>query len=282
MEHIRQRLEEHTPRSHEIAEDPASFASLGNALPPAVFPGGDLGTEGLAVSHRCNAGHTQKELAELLSIRAFWCAATPHESLSLHVDQAALQDEGWPELAEHTKHVRIAIHRATGGGEALRLESSKEGRELVGRTLGDVIFAGENTVGRRIHQGNNARRSVQERAIKERVRGRRVSRSRSWWWLREPVLDDAVDGGNAVATLVRKLPRRVAFADPAFKPNPLAGVLVRGVALVERSSARSAYEALSTIAVVAIPFCRGALATGAQFFCGAYRWLLLNQVNTKC
>jgi len=111
--HIGKGSEKHTARSFEVAENPASFRELSNALAVAIFPFEYLRTQPLFVKLGFDVGNLEENLSEFYGIGPFRFLATPHQTLTLNVNETALDSNGWPEFFKGANHLRIAVNSAT-------------------------------------------------------------------------------------------------------------------------------------------------------------------------
>lgn len=186
------------------------------------FPVPDTSQEGVALFRGSDTHDISKDHPQLLGIHSLRIGPAPGETLSLDMHQAPLDGNTWPQGSNHSQSLGVAVGREALRGQAPLFQGSEEADELSLRVLSHIVLTGDDRVGRRIHQGDDTFRPVEEGAVKDHVLHPFQRAGVLGWRAGQPVADDPTQPLASMATLVAKLPDRVAFDDPFIKPYPFS------------------------------------------------------------
>lgn len=89
-------MEQHAPGPLQVAEDPPSFRSSSDSAAIAILPKLQFTNELFLLMARGDAHEHQEQLSKFFGIGALGTSAAPGESLTLNMNQTALDDDPGP------------------------------------------------------------------------------------------------------------------------------------------------------------------------------------------
>ena len=245
VEHIRKRMEEHAPRTFQIARNPAALGRLGERGTVACFPRQDVREERVTFGVRLDPHDAQEERTEVLARGSLRIPPAPHEPLALHVDDATLDRDPREDRTECPSETWIPVNGGTLWHQPPISQTTEEGKEVHRDELMHAVRTGEDLVSIAIHHREHARRTpFQERPICNEVRGIAHGMRGHIRWTFQPFMDDALKFPPEVSTLYGELAERVPFLDPEQEPVLLASTSRFRLPPRERSPAGATLETL--------------------------------------
>ena len=191
-------------------------------------------------------GHDlEKKSSQMFGVGAFRVAPTPHQSLSLDVDQTALYQNSRPQRAQGPHHMRIAIDGSTARNQALFFELSTKRMKIAG-AFGHLRGCVDDRPVLSLHHGKDSFTAIDIRPVQNKM-----SMSRQWDLLGgrmfQPIFDDPPNRTHTVAALRCNLSYAVALNDPTLKPDPLTQLLVESVSPNKSPTALPTTKPLSSL-----------------------------------
>jgi hypothetical protein len=204
----------------------------------------------IAVIRRMKGHDFEEKSPEMFGVGAFGIASTPHQSLSLDVDQAALNQNSRPQRPQDPHHMEIAIDGSAARNQALFFELSAKRIEIAG-AFGHLRGSVDDRIVFGLHHGKNTFAPVDISPIHKKMSMSsqldRLSRR-----MFKPILDDPPNRARAVAALSCDLPYAVALNDPTLKPDPLAQLLVEFAFPNESATAPATTKTLSSLPTLSV------------------------------
>ena len=245
VEEVRQRMEEHAPRTFQVTRNPAALGRLGERSTVACFPCQDVREEHVTFGVRLDPHDAQEECTEVLARGSLRIPPAPHEPLALHMDDAPLNRDAREDRTECPGETWIPVNGGTLWHQPLISQTTEEGKEVRRDELMHAVRTGEDLVSIAIHHREHARRTpFQERPIGNEVRSIVHGMCGHIRWTFQPFMDDALKFPPEVSTLYGELAERVPFLDPEQEPVLLASASRFRLPPRERSPADATLETL--------------------------------------
>lgn len=269
MKHMGQCFEQHTAGVLEIAEYPATFRDLRQLGAIASLPGANGEEEGISLRRGVDRCDAEKYFPQTFGIRAGGVPPTPHQALALDMDQAALNDDGWPHSPNHPDGLWVAVERTTDRRQPIGLKRLEERRELPLRVFVDPILTMDDLAPRAVHDGDEPTTLIQEGPIEDQV-ARRIRFGQGRRPV-EPMVYDTVQCRRAELTEIPELAYAESFGQPPFEPHAAVGKMFVDPFPVKRPATVETPPSLPAIAVMTVAFDPCASTVWAMFFSVSYR-----------
>ena len=220
MKHIGKSGQQHASGSFEIAKNASSLGFHDDATPVMILPMMNLGKKTITFDRGMDSRHLKKDLPQVFGIGSFRISSTPTKALSLNVHQTTLNDDLWPKLAQCPGEMGVPVDDG-GLGPCPTLDHGMAKSAQISGTFGTIHHAMDHRVIFSIHGDKQPFGPFHEGPIQDQVlTGRQVAGKRRQ--LTQPVVDDPLDGGSAVTTLLGQLSKGIALHDPSPKPDLLS------------------------------------------------------------
>jgi hypothetical protein len=195
--------------------------------------------------------HDLKEKSpEVFGIGALGIASTPHQSLSLDVDQAALNQNSRPHRPQDPHDMEVTIDCSTAWSQALFSELSTK-RIEVARAFGHLSGAVDDRIVLSLHHGKDPFTPIDKSPIQKKM-SMSSQLDLSTRRMFKPILDDPTNCAHTVAALSGDLPHAVALNDPTLKPDPLAQLLIESVFPNKSPTASATTKTLSSFGTLSM------------------------------
>ncbi len=200
MKHVRQRSEQHASRTFQIAKDPTGFWGMSNEVAIAMFPCFNKREELGAFFTSVDMHHSKEEKPQMFCIGAFGKTATPTQSLTLNMDEAALNHDGCPLVPQGFDKVRITVNGSAFWyyGTFCECMTQTAQRDWA---FGDTRFSMHHGKVFSIHHSKYSFALFEKCAVENQILDVR-QQGRERWWTIQPIGDDALQRAYAVPTLV--------------------------------------------------------------------------------
>jgi hypothetical protein len=165
---------------------------------------------------------------------------TPAQALTLHMDQASLNNNCGPQQKQSAKNVWITVDCRAFWIEPLLLKSLAKGQKVTG-TFIDTIGSIDKMVSLAIQCGIHPATPMEERAIEHYVLILTTMRLGSWGML-QPIMKNPLNRCTAMTAEHHQLVDRESLCDPTPEPNKLSLVMRSFDDMRDRSIAGEPYE----------------------------------------
>jgi hypothetical protein len=148
---------------------------------------------------------------------------TPAQTLTLHMDQASLNNNCGPQQKQSAKNVWITVNCRTFWIEPLLFESLAKQEKVSGAFI-DTILSIDQMVSLAIQRSIHPAATMQERTIEDNILSLTETHLGSWRML-QPIVKNPLNRCATMAAEHYQLVDREALCDPTPEPNKLSLVM---------------------------------------------------------
>jgi hypothetical protein len=252
MEHIRQSSQQHASSSFNIAEYPTYLRPMVHQVSVFTFPVCDIIKKLVAIGLASDRSYFKKDDPQFSGVGCLRGSTAPSQPLPLNMNEASLDDDVRPEVAQYIHNLGIAINGKTSRAKTVTHEAFEEGHQLGNGAFRDRVLAGYNPVQIGVHQSNETSWAVQEGTVQDEMLASGQTRPALWWRLYQIIINHTVQLCWTMIALAGKLSNGVTFNNPAPEPLSLFGTFSRRITPAGRLLAGWTKPALLPIKITAI------------------------------
>lgn len=167
----------------------------------------------------------EQKATKLAGIDSFRMLAAPTQALALDMNQTPLNDQARPQSLYNTENMRIAVNRSAFRIETMTLEMLAKGAKI-SWTFVHAIGSVQHSVSSSIHHSVHPVSMVKKCPVKDNVlvRCNLGTMYKEFRWPFDPVVNNALQSGSTMTTVLDQLSNGIPFDNPPAKPDELMHV----------------------------------------------------------